>query len=96
VLKSPPFACIVEVMPKKPLFSAMLLSCLVYLTEFRGEADYKVYLTEFRGEDTAKGLFEDCKFSKFRGGSNVTKIYVTKFRGEADLIVFRPEFVRGH
>ncbi len=83
-------------MKRNGLFSAMLLSCLVYLTEFRGEADYKVYLTEFRGEDTAKGLLKDCKFSKFRGGSNVTKVYLTKFRGEADLLVLRDEFVRGH
>ncbi len=76
------------------LSSLLLLGCLVYLTEFRGEADYKIYLTDFKGEDTAKGLFDDCKFSKFRGGE-VTKLYVTKFRGEADLIVYRKEFVRG-
>lgn len=82
-------------MARKNLFPAILLGCLVYLTEYRGEADYKVYLTDFKGEDMAKGLFEDCKFSKFRGGSEVTRVYVTKFRGEADLIVFRKEFVRG-
>lgn len=67
-----------------------LLTCTLYLTEYKGEADYVVYLTEFRGEDTAKGLFKDCKFSKYR--SNAWKIYVTKYRGEADLIVDRSEF----
>lgn len=69
---------------------AALLTCTLYLTEFKGEADYVVYLTEFKGEDTAKGLFKDCKFSKYR--SSAWKIYVTKFRGEADLIVDRSEF----
>lgn len=75
--------------PIAQLFIA-LFTCTLYLTEFKGEADYVVYLTEFRGEDTAKGLFKDCTFSKFRSSS--WKIYVTQYRGEADLIVHRSEF----
>lgn len=72
-----------------PLFSAVL-ACTLYLTEYKGEADYVVYLTDFRGEDTAKGLFKECTFSKYR--ANAWKIYVTRYRGEADLVVFRGDF----
>jgi hypothetical protein len=68
----------------------MMLGCTIFLTEFKGEADYVVYLTDFKGEDSAKGLFKDCKFTTFRGGS--WKVYVTKFKGEADLVVHRNEF----
>jgi hypothetical protein len=75
---------------RRHLTITALLSCLIYLTEFRGEADYIVYLTDFRGEDTAKGLFKPCRFSKFRAGA--WKVYVSQFRGEADLIVYRKDF----
>jgi hypothetical protein len=75
---------------RSPILSAILLTCTIFLTEFKGEADYVVYLTDFKGEDTAKGLFKACEFSKFRG--NAWKVYVTKFRGEADLLVYRKEF----
>lgn len=75
------------------LFSA-LLGCTIYLTEYRGEADYVVYLTDYRGEDTAKGLFKDCTFTKYR--SNAWKIFVTKYRGEADLVVYKQDFATRH
>lgn len=70
--------------------SLMLLSCTLYLTDFRGEADYVVYLTDFRGEDTARGMFKDCRFTQFRG--QAWKVYLTRFRGEADLLVYRHDF----
>ena len=71
-----------------------LLGCLIYLTQFKGEADYVVALTDFKGEDTAKGMFKDCKFTKFRG--EAWKIYLTQFKGEADLVVYRKEFATRH
>lgn len=77
-------------MPIHRFLTILFFGCSIYLTEYRSEADYIVYLTDYRSEDTAKGLFKDCKFTKYR--SNAWKVFITRYRGEADLIVYRKEF----
>lgn len=75
----------------KWLFLLPLL-CLVYLTNFKGEADYKVYLTNFKGEDMAGGMFSTCGATDSKGSATYV-VYLTQFKGEADLVVYNGDFL---